>query len=222
MPFGPDFGTIAPIPFAGMVSSGHGPPAGQAVDARRAFLARAHRRRFASLQAAAEALDVLPDEGESLHAIMSGCYDLMHLLVALLQRFHSPCNKMGIATLSLSRRNVQEMVALYDDGKVRQLDLLTSDFFRKHDDDIFAELVTEFQARGQRVAAARSHCKIVTMYLEDGRRYSLEGSPNLRTNKNLEQFCLSRDPDLHAFYDAWLAGMVKANEIESKGNPAKG
>jgi hypothetical protein len=51
---------------------------------------------------------------------------------------------MGAATLSLSRRNVQEMVALHDAGKVQRLDLLTSDFFRRHDDDIFAELVSEF------------------------------------------------------------------------------
>jgi hypothetical protein len=151
---------------------------------------------------------------------MSGLYDLMHLLIALLDGFGSPCRTMRIATLSLSRRNVQEMVALFDSGKVCQLDILTSDFFRKHDDDIFAELVQEFHRRGQRVATARSNCKIVAVALADGRRYALEGSPNLRTNRNLEQFCLSRDAELFGFYDTWLASMVERHEVQQNDRAA--
>jgi hypothetical protein len=223
MHLGPDFSDMQPIPFGGMAREhGQAKPAEEAGQGRRAFVSRVHRRRFACLQAAASALEVLPEEGESLHALMTGLYDLMHLLIVLLQRLGSPCETMRIATLSLSRRNVQEMVALFDDGKVKRLELLTSDFFRKHDDDIFAELVQEFQARGQRVAAARSHCKVVTMALEDGRRYVLEGSANLRTNHNLEQFALARDPRLHAHYDAWLAAMVMRHEIQPKDVPPKG
>jgi hypothetical protein len=220
MHLAPDFAAVRPVPFAALATGPAGPkvhPGG-----RRAFLARAHRRRFAALKAAGEALDVLPAEGESLHAIMTGLYDLLHLLIVLLGRFASPCATMRVGTLSLSRRNVQEMAALLDDGKVRRLDLLTSDFFRKHDDDIFAELVQEFHARGQRVAAARSHAKVVTMALEDGRRYVLEGSANLRTNHNAEQFALARDPDLHGFYDAWLAGMVSAHEVRRADGPEAG
>jgi hypothetical protein len=181
---------------------------------RRAFLGRIHRRRFACLKAAAEAVDVLPEEGETLHAVMSGFYDLMHLLIVLLDRFGCACERMAVATLSLSRRNVCEMVALYDAGKVQCLDLLTSDFFRKHDDDIFAEQVSEFHARGQRVAAARSHAKVVTLALADGRRYVLEGSANLRTNHNLEQFALTQSTDLHGFYEAWLGSMMNAHKID--------
>jgi hypothetical protein len=189
---------------------------------RRAFLARIHKRRFASLKAAADAVDVLPGEGESLHAVMTGLYDLMHLLIVLLQRFGAHCSTLRIATLSLSRRNVQEMTALLDSGNVGTLDLLASDFFRKHDDDIFAELCQEFHQRGQRVAAARSHCKVVTLALDDGRRYVLEGSANLRTNRNAEQFALARDPGLHAFYDGWLDSMVTENEVRQTDLPQTG
>jgi hypothetical protein len=224
MDFATDFRAVQPVPFGAMLAPRPGrPQEGGDRQGRRAFLARVHRRRFASLKAAAEAVDVLPDEGETLHAFMSGFYDLMHLLVVLLDRFASSCERMGVATLSLSRRNVQEMVSLYDAGKVWRVELLTSDFFRRHDDDIFAELVSEFHARGQRVAAARSHCKVVTLALEDGRRYVLEGSANLRTNRNLEQFALTRDPGLHRFYDEWLDSMVTAHEIgQSHGTEAGG
>jgi hypothetical protein len=224
MRVGPDFSAIDRVPFGPMVrhDQTRARPGDKATQGRRAFLARTNRRRFACLRAAAEALDVLPDEGESLHAIMSGYYDLMHLLIVLLNRFGSPALSMRIATLSLSRRNVQEIVTLFDSGKVRRVELLASDFFRKHDDDIFAELVREFRERGQRVAAARSHCKIVTLALEDGRRYTLDGSPNLRTNRNQEQFTLSRGPELFGFYDTWISGMVDAHEIEPTNDPATG
>ena len=165
MHFGPDFSTVQPVPFTSMVTATAqiGDKPGEQTTGKRAFIGRQHRRRFACLQRAAEVLDRLPEEGESLHAVMSGYYDLMHLLIVLLQRLASPCQSMRIATLSLSRRNVQEMVALFDDEKIKRLDLLTSDFFRKHDDDIFNELVQEFSSRGQRVASARSHCKIITL-----------------------------------------------------------
>jgi hypothetical protein len=222
MHFAPNFAAAGPIPFGAMVRDHGRPPAREPQQGRRAFLARTHRRRFACLRAAAEALDHLPAEGESLHALMTGLYDLQHLIIALLDRFDSPCRTMRVATLSLSARNVAEMVALLDSGKVGRLDLLTSDFFRKHETEIMAELLTEFAARGQRVAAARCHAKVVTMALEDGRCYVLEGSANLRTNHNLEQFALARDPDLFAFYDAWLDGMVKTHEIGRKDHPQTG
>jgi hypothetical protein len=212
----PDFRAVGSVPFGAMLGPRDRPASAGDRQGRRAFLGRIHRRRFACLKAAAEAVDALPEEGQTLHAVMSGFYDLMHLLIVLLDRFAVPCERMGVATLSLSRRNVQEMVALYDAGKVRRLDLLTSDFFRKHDDDIFAELVQEFHQRGQRVAAARSHAKVVTLALADGRRYVLEGSANLRTNKNLEQFALTQGTDLHGFYDTWLRSMVDAHKIRPK------
>jgi hypothetical protein len=210
----PDFRAVGAVPFGAMLGPPDRAKEPRERQGRRAFLGQIHRRRFACLKAAAEAVDALPGEGQTLHAVMSGFYDLMHLLIVLLDRFGSPCERMGVATLSLSRRNVQEMVALYDAGKVRRLELLTSDFFRKHDDDIFAELVSEFHARGQRVAAARSHAKVVTLALADGRCYVLEGSANLRTNHNLEQFALTQSTDLHGFYETWLGSMMNAHKID--------
>jgi hypothetical protein len=222
-PFGIDYQAIQAVPFADMVRGIKPSESGERQQGRRAFLTRTNRRRFACLRAAADALTLLPqDEGEALHGIMTGFYDLMHLLIVLLQRLGAPCDTMRLATLSLSRRNVQEMAALLDSGSVRRIDLLTSDFFYKHDEEIFAELLKEFSLRGQRVAAARSHCKIVALALDDGRRYVLHGSPNLRTNKNAEQFCLERSADLFGFYDTWLNEMVTANEVKPSGCSATG
>lgn len=169
---------------------------------------RSARRRMAILAEAKAALEVIPDRGDTLHAIMTGVYDLAHLLVALIERLASPVEQMRIATLSLSPKNVQELAGLMDAGSVRGLDVLVSDFFHKHDKSIFEELQQEVCKRGGRVAVARSHCKIVTLALEDGRRFVMEGSANLRTNKNLEQFALSECPELHEWYSGWLEQMM--------------
>ena len=210
--FRPDFSGIHAVPFAEMVRPDAAQAGNQPAGARRAYLARLHQRRFASLRAAADVLDHLPEEGESLHALMNGWYDLAQLLIVLIERLGSVVLTMRIGTLSLSRRNARELAALLDQGRVRRLDVLCSSFFKRHDADIFEELAQEMHARGQRVAAARSHAKIVTIALEDGRRYALEGSPNLRTNSNIEQFCLTRDADLFAFYDGWLIEMITRHE----------
>jgi hypothetical protein len=216
---GPDFKAFRPVPFADMVKGKDQVAGGQ--PARGAFLSRIHKRRFQSLHAAAGAVEIIPSEGEAVHVVMSGSYDLQLVLIVLLDRLGSPCETMRVATLSLSRRNVQEMAELLDSGKVKRLEILTSDFFAKHDIDIFAELVQELHIRGQRVAAARSHCKIVTMALEDGRRYTLEGSPNLRTNKNMEQFALTCNRELHSHYDRFLDALVTTHEIGQQDGTGK-
>lgn len=213
-----DFSSLARPPRFGAPDAAR--PETPASKGRAGFLSRTSRRRMACLKEASDALDLIPADGETLHAVMSGTYDLMHLLIVLLDRLDSPCERMRIATLSLSARNVTEMTALLDAGRVKTLDLLTSDFFRRHDAAIFSELVLEFSQRGQRVAAARSHCKIVTLALEDGRRFTMEGSANLRTNKNQEQFALTQYSELHAWYAQWIEDMVTKHEVRPSDDPA--
>jgi len=183
------------------------------VRSRVGFLARTSKRRLASLAAAADVLTCIPVAGETLHAIMTGYYDLMHLLILLLEKAGSSCQRLRIATLSLSRQNVQEMATLLDAGKVERLDLLCNGFFQRNNMDVFAELLLEFSKRGQKVAAAPSHCKIVAVALADGRRFLLEGSANLRTNRSQEQFALTCDSALHDWYALWLDEMVAKHEV---------
>jgi hypothetical protein len=212
----PDFAAVNPIDF--------GPP--RAAPPRRKpgrpgvpspLVTRAERKRLAFLKEAADVLAVLPADGESLWAIMTGFFDLMQLLIALLDKI-GPAERMRAATLSLSARNATELGALLDRGTVRSLDVLVSDFFRRHDRAIFATLLSEVGGRGGRVAAARSHCKIVTVAARDGRLWTLTGSANLRTNHNAEQLCLTRDPDLFAWCDHWLDEVTTRHAVQSDEN----
>jgi hypothetical protein len=219
-PFAVDFSAVQPLRFTtgGTLT----PPKSDDVKgdtatqkAGQTFLASVQRRRMAGIKRAAELLDHLPNEGESLHCLLLGYFDLCNLLLAFLERVGMPCDVLRIATLSASKRNVSELAALLDSGAVRRLDFLTSDFQKEHDTDIFEMAISELSVkRGQKVAAARSHCKLITLTFENDRRYVFHGSANLRTSRNSENVTLCRSAEVHGFYDTYLADVVKAHEVK--------
>jgi hypothetical protein len=52
------------------------------------------------------------------------------------------------------------------------------------------------------------------MAFDGGDRLILEGSANLRTNSNIEQFCLLNDVELARWHDAWINQLVDRGQIE--------
>jgi hypothetical protein len=185
------------------------------------ILGKAAARRTAMLGQAAQVLAVLPGPGETLHALITGRYDLMHLITALVTRL-GDVESVRIATLSYNGRNLAEMVALLDSEAVKTLTLLCSAFFRDHNKELWEETLKDFRERGQWAAAARTHAKVVTVATAGGRRLTLEGSANLRTNSNLEQFSLTEDAALHDWSAAWIDDLVTRHEGEQSDGAGAG
>jgi hypothetical protein len=181
-------------------------------------------RRTAMLREARDVLPHLPARGEALHALMTGRYDLMVLLTAILEQLPGPCTHLRIATLSLKLRNSYELLTLIDAGKVGRAAVLCSEFFRDHNGAIYASLQAELGKRpgGHRLAAARSHAKVVCMEMEAGDRLVLEGSANLRTNSNIEQFCLLNHAGLHDWHAQWIDDLVSRAQSDASGNSEAG
>jgi hypothetical protein len=175
------------------------------------------RKRTALLCEARNVVPHLPGPGEILFAIMTGRYDLMHVLLVIIE------NKQPVAveylrllTLSYSGRNLAELLRLLDTGKVHHLSLICSSFFARHDRDLFEETLQQFRKRGQKLAAGRTHIKMILMQFADGTKLHLEGSPNLRTNSNLEQIIVANDALVHdaraAWCDKYLASLLASHE----------
>jgi hypothetical protein len=176
---------------------------------------RAQTRRTIQLAEAAAVLPCLPGPGESLHCLMTGRYDLMHLLVALQGKLGT-IERLRIATLSYNARNLDELLALLDGGAVKSLTLLCSAFFRDHNKDLWQKTLARLRQRGHRAAAARSHAKVITLAMTDGRHFVLEGSANLRTNSNQEQLAVFADEQLHDWHAQWIDALVTQHEGEAK------
>jgi hypothetical protein len=169
-------------------------------------------RRLAMLREAAAILAVLPAPGEALHAIMSGRYDLADLIDAMLDA-RGPVDDLRVATLSFNGRNVEAIGRWLEGGRVVRLTMLCSHFFQQHNPETFEALRERLvQGQGHRLAASRNHCKVIAFTFQDGGRFALEGSANLRTNSNNEQFALFNDVELHDWHAAWIDEQVSKHE----------
>jgi len=205
--------TIRPPVFATGAPSARPKPRGPA-GAVITAVTKAQARRLAMIRRAGEILQEHPlGEGESLHAIVTGYFDLSSLVLAFLEKTGSPCLTLRCSTLSLSPKVTAEFCELLDSGTVKALDLIVSDYFRRMDPEIMAGTLRDVIARGGRVAAAKTHTKLATMELTDGRKYVIESSANLRGCRMSEFMVLTRDVGLHRFYDEWLADQVARNGI---------
>ena len=168
-------------------------------------------------------LAALPGPGEAVHAMMTGRYDLMLLLVALLDLHPAPFRRLRIATLCYNRRNAAELLGLLEIGQGRRPDAARRSFFAANNKDLdewFRGELADYP--GSKTAAARSHCKVVCFDFADGAGLVLEGSANLRTNGNREQLALVNDRGLHDFHAAWIDELVTADEVDQSRSDATG
>src|SRR5207237_394411 len=132
---------------------------------------RASLRRKAQLKRAADVVPHLPEPGESLHTLLTGYFDFALVLTCVLRSRPVPCEALRVATLSFSKRNVQEMARWLDEGLVRSLIVLCSDFMAEGNPETYYGAVKELaEGRGQTVASARCHAKVAALAFADGLR----------------------------------------------------
>jgi hypothetical protein len=173
--------------------------------------AKAEARYQRAGRTAAALLPELPEPGESVHALMLGTFDLCQVITATAKRLPT-CRHLRIATLCYSKRNITELCSMLDERKGLALTLLVSVFHREHNKELHEWAVGELSDfPAVKVAAARSHCKVVCFDIGPNDGLVFEGSANLRTNKNREQLAVIRDRTLHDFHSQWIDELVNAD-----------
>jgi hypothetical protein len=173
---------------------------------------KAEARYQRAAKTAAELLPELPGTGEAIHCLMLGTFDLMQVVAATVSRLPD-CRHLRIATLCFSKRNAAELLGLLESRPAFRLSLLVSEFFRGHNKEEFEKFAGELQAYPDRarIAASRTHAKIVAFDFGASDGLVFEGSANLRTNGNREQLTAIRDRELHDWHAAWIDQLVSAN-----------
>lgn len=176
------------------------------LDSDRAMMQQVTRQtalRETQLHNAARLLERLPDPDEMLHIVQRGNSDHFGYVRRAIELCGCPVDHMRVATLSFSKPNAAELIGMLDRGDVRRLSMLCSCYFRAQNREIFDALAVPMLERGQRVLAARSHCKIV-LIAAGQRRIVIEGSANLRACRNLEQVTVTDSLAVHSFHAAWI------------------
>jgi len=147
-------------------------------------------------------IDQLPGKEETLHCLMGGDFNAWDLIPAILNITGKPASRLIIATLGFNRGNMTHLGKLIDEGKVEKAALLCSHYFQSTDPgawDVGKEILED---RGMNIAFCRNHAKIIC--IEAGQPYVVEGSANLRSCNNLEQFTLTNSRPLFEFHAGWI------------------
>ena len=152
---------------------------------------------------AAQHLGELPAPGEDVVLILDMKYHGWDLVTAILNAGGSPA-RVWIATLGFNARQADNLAERIDSGQISAVTMIVSDMFEQKNRAECAALRRALGDRGQRIATARNHAKLVCFEFETGERIALHGSLNLRTCNSFEQAVISNCPDLFEFYRDYI------------------
>ncbi|MEM6798014.1 MAG: hypothetical protein AAF589_00740 [Planctomycetota bacterium] len=176
----------------------------------RGYTRRRHLRMLRN-EAAAKAIGELPGPGEELILVMTGQYHGIELLDAMIELADCPVQECFIATLGTNKSNIAAVCEHIDAGRIERLMMFVADVFAAKDHAEMSYLRLMLDARGQRWAVARNHTKLILLHLQDGRKFVLHGSLNLRRCNSFEQAAISQDADTHDFFRDWIEQVALEN-----------
>ena len=171
------------------------------VNARR----RAARKALVKPENAAELVRQIADleEGDRLHAVIPGNFVFAEILTQLAERMKP--ESVTIATLSLSKANVDALAAALDAGHIGRINFLISEYFCATNKEIAAHMEQAAKSRRWRIGSKRSHAKIATF---SAGHIVIESSGNLRSSQSIEQLSVFCDRELHDFHTRWIAELL--------------
>ena len=124
-----------------------------------------------------------------------------HILAALLAiAAPATVDELHIATLTFSKENSLEWGQLIDQGRIRNVTIICSQYFEKTSTGIYEFACNILLPRGVKIIPIRSHCKIIAARLSTGHTITAEGSANTRSARTLEQVTLFGSPAVYDFH----------------------
>jgi len=132
---------------------------------------------------------------------VNGTFIFGDFIEALFHKKGWEAHRVIISTLSMSMNNVDSLSNMIKWGWVDKLDLIVSDYFYSHERQMLVEYLYEkcdIDNRFQ-LAAARTHEKTCLIQTKCGLFIVIDGSINLRSSGNLEQFRIEENEILFNF-----------------------
>jgi len=160
---------------------------------------------FKHAQEFVDAIDF--QKNQRITAIVAGSFIFGDFLEAFILKYPLTVKKMTLNTLSYSQDNVDGLKILKDNGFLKKLNIIVSDYFFSHERNglvpyTYAELDDEegnFQ-----LAVARTHMKTYIFETEKGSKFVCQSSANLRSNGNYESLTFEINEKLYDFWDDYF------------------
>jgi len=169
---------------------------------------KAHCLNLDGIANAAAQIKEMPAPGWSVHCIMGGDFHGFDIVPTICELEQGIIERLTIATLSFSKRNLSHLCLLLDQGRVKTVELLASDYFAKADALIYNAAKRELQNRAQALGFARTHAKVILATTDKGNNYVIESSANLRSCVNFEQFTIFNDAELLTWHREWITYLL--------------
>lgn len=133
--------------------------------------------------------------------IIDGRFIFGDFIEALIVEKNYLVKRMVISTLSMSQNNVDSLRNLIDGDYVQHLDLIVSDYFFSHEKaDLLPYIYEQLDIDDKfQLAAAGTHCKLCIFETECGKFVVIDGSANLRSSSNIEQFRVEENEQSYNF-----------------------
>lgn len=159
------------------------------------------------IKALHELIDRLPEENEDFHIIGGGNIDAFYIIPCTLY-YAVKIESMYIATWSMTRDNIKELLKLFDNGKIKELNIIISIFFQGRYKADCAFLKSEMKKRNQKIVICKNHAKIILMSTGDN-YLTFQGSANFTANPRVEQMVFSCGNELFDFHKEWMDSLLK-------------
>lgn len=186
---------------------------GKAVATRSAN--RHHMRRATAEATLAEILPARFQPGESWHVMSRGDIDslsyLRHVLAGVPYLEH-----VLLSTWCIARKDLEEIAAWIDAGRIEQFDLYAGEIFPSQYGDEYELMKTMCATYGCRLVIAKNHSKItLASNAAQACQIVIESSANVNTNPRIEQSTIHASAELHQFYLEFFSG-IKSIDRHSK------
>jgi len=150
----------------------------------------------------------LPEPGECIHVISDGHFDYFLFIPIVITLLGGHVDEVYGSTWTMSRINVNELLAMYDAGKIGRIGVLTGTYFKRREAAVAAMLISGLQARGQQYRAFENHAKVILIKAGDT-HIIIEGSANWTANPRLEQSMITNDAGLYTFHKRWMLDFLE-------------
>lgn len=137
------------------------------------------------------------------HCLVSGDFIFGDFIEAYIMTYKIRVPTMTIATLSLNQNNVDSLYHLMRTGHIERLNLVVSAYFYGNERQALIPYIYEHLDIGNRfqLAVAGIHTKTTHFSTAGGKHIVIQGSANLRSSGNVEQFTIEENKELFDWYE---------------------
>lgn len=150
------------------------------------------------------------NKNDRYDVVLNGSFVYGDFIEAFIVENNFYCEELIISTLSMNQNNVDSLHNLIKGDYVDEMNLIISDYFYSHEKfSLLPYLYEKLDIDNKfQLAAAGSHCKIVLIKTDCGKKFVFHGSANLRSSSCLEQICLEENESLFDFHYLYQKNII--------------